>query len=156
MKTVDMELALVAHFDYRRNLIVPNVHWGMNMHECDLLMLSQHNYATEVEIKISMADLRADAKKPHGHRSGGRIKNLWFALPEKLKEKHLEKIEQLVPERAGILFVREDDDNWTPRVRMHRPPRGNANARNWTDEERYKLARLGALRIWNLKRKILK
>lgn len=156
MKTVEMELALASWFDYRMNLIVPNVHWGLEMHECDLLCLSQAGYATEVEIKISIADLRADAKKAHGHRSGGRIKFLWFAFPTNLKKK-LDDIEELVPERAGILFVKpDDDDNFhVPKVRRHREA-VKQPARKFTDLERYKLARLGALRIWNLKRKAMK
>lgn len=154
MKTIEMELKLVSYLDYRRNLIVPNVHWGLNMHECDLLLLTQSGYATEIEIKISMADLRRDKHKAHGHRSGGRIKKLYFALPAKLKEKHLEEIEALVPERAGIYFVYDDDERWCP-VRVHREAVVNNNARKFTDDERYRMARLGALRIWNLKRKTL-
>lgn len=149
-----MECVLANWFDYRQSLIVPNVHWGLEMHECDLLVLSQAGYATEVEIKISIADLRADAKKRHGHRSGGRIKYLWFAFPIKLKKK-LEVIEELVPRRAGILFVDERiKDDHRCRVRRHREPEKRP-ARKFTELERYKMARLGALRIWNLKRKLL-
>ena len=76
--TPEMECRLADYFGYRKNLIVPNVYWGLDMHECDLLVLSQAGYATEIEIKISIADLRADAKKVHGHRSGGRIK---YSIP---------------------------------------------------------------------------
>ena len=59
--TPEMEVALAAFFDSRRNLIVPCVHWGMNMHEGDLLMVSMAGYCTEIEIKVTRADLKNDA-----------------------------------------------------------------------------------------------
>ena len=156
LTTPEMECALANYFNYRVNLIVPNIHWGMsNLHECDLFVLSQAGYATEVEIKISMADLRADAKKWHGHRST-RIKRLYFALPLALGDKYPAKIRELVPERAGILFVREaDTDDWRqPKVIKSREAVKQKTSR-FTESERYKVARLGAIRIWNLKRKLV-
>ena len=145
-----MECTLAAWFDYRKNLIVPNVHWGMNMHECDLLIVSKAGYVTECEIKVSRADLKKDQLKVHGHRSPC-IKYLYFAVPEKLTEAALE----LAPARAGILAVRHDDpDDWTPRVRRIRDAECQKHARKMSDRDQYKVARLGALRIWNLKRKL--
>ena len=153
--TPEMECALANYFNYRVNLIVPCVSWGMDFHECDLLILSQARYATEVEIKISIADLRADAKKRHGHRSN-RIKRLYFAFPLAMGDKYPAMIRELVPERAGILFVREyDDDDWTrPRVIKSREAVNQKTSR-FTEAERYKVARLGAIRIWKLKRKLV-
>jgi len=62
--TPEMECALAGWFDYRQNLIVPCVYWGVGYytHECDLLIVSRAGYVTEVEIKISRSDLRADAR----------------------------------------------------------------------------------------------
>jgi hypothetical protein len=155
MKTPEMECVLANWFDYRKNLIVPNVHWGMNMHECDLLIVSAAGYVTEVEIKVCKYDLIKDAEKTHNHDGGVArrvIKYLYFAVPEKLKEAALE----YAPDRAGILIVRHNDpDDWSPRVRRVRQPVRNKVATKMSDRERYKIARLGALRIWNLKRKLL-
>ena len=155
LTTPEMECALANYFNYRRNLIVPCVSWGMDFHECDLLILSQAGYATEVEIKISLADLKADAKKRHGHRSN-RIKRLYFALPLALCDKHPITITALVPERAGILCVREaNTDDWRqPKVIKSREAVKQKTSR-FTERERYKVARLGAIRIWNLKRKLV-
>jgi len=37
MKATDVELVLSDHFNYRQNLIVPNVYWGMNLlYEADM------------------------------------------------------------------------------------------------------------------------
>jgi hypothetical protein len=148
--TPEMEIALSTWFDYRTNLIVPNVHWGMNMHECDLLVVSKAGYCTEVEIKISRADLRADARKKHGHECR-RIKYLYFAISDCVKT-YLD----LVPERAGIIIVsRSEFDPDTIRCKRVRDPTCQKYAPKMTELERYKVARLGALRIWGLKRKLL-
>lgn len=149
-----MEIALANWFDYRVNLIVPCVYWGYSCfyHECDLLIVSKAGYVTEVEIKISRGDLRADAKKIHGHDGGSSIKYLYFAVPEKLEAAALE----FAPERAGIITVRADQPNeWGPRCRRVRDATANKAATKMNDRERYKVARLGALRIWSLKRKLL-
>ena len=152
MKTIEVEIALASYFDYRRNLIVPNISWGLGIHECDLFILSQSGYATEVEIKISKSDLKADAKKWHNHESN-LIKKLYFAIPEKLAE-HI----QYIPERAGVIVLKRYKDTKTTDYLLCsilRKPKPNKHARKLTDEERYKVARLGALRIWGLKHKIL-
>lgn len=152
IKTPEMELALASWFDYRVNLIVPNVHWGRNMHECDLLMISKAGYATEIEIKISRADLRRDMKKWHRHHGGHQIKYLYFAMPAEL-----EASAELVPAHAGIILIRSDeglDYERAPRCRQLRPAVVNKGANKMSDRDQYKVARLGALRIWNLKRKL--
>lgn len=151
LTTPEMECALANYFNYRTNLIVPNVHWGMNMHECDLLMVSKAGYCTEIEIKISKADLRVDANKRHGHRSN-RIKYLYFAVPVELEEAALE----FAPERAGIITVKPQlrIKGYGPTCRRVREPIVNSHTLPMNDADRYKVARLGALRIWNLKRKL--
>ncbi len=152
--TPEMECALANWLGYRANLIVPNVHWGLSgMHECDLLVVSRAGYLTEIEIKISRADLRADARKWHGHNSN-RIKRLFFALPD-----YLEHCLHMVPERAGIILVRAEDNvrgeyPYHPRCREIRAAKRNKAAGKISEADRYKVARLGALRIWNLKRQI--
>ena len=152
-----MEIALASWFDYRVNLIVPNVYWGfdLDMHECDLLIVSKAGYMTEVEIKISKADLKKDREKLHGHRNY-RIKYLYFAVPEKLEAAALE----FAPERAGIITVRDEDNipgvyPYHPKCKRIRAPTRIKNVSKMTDRERYKVARLGALRIWSLKQKVI-
>ena len=159
--TPEMEVALANWFDYRVNLIVPNVHWGMNMHECDLLIVSKAGYATEVEIKISRAGLRADAKKSHGHRSNS-IKYLYFAVPDYIiADGNVLKddVMAMIPERAGIITVRAEDNvpgkyPYHPKCKRIREPTANKAATKMSDRDRYKVARLGALRIWGLKSRL--
>lgn len=155
ISTPEMEVALSTFLNYRVNLIVPNVSWGLSgLHECDLLVVSKAGYLTEIEIKISRGDLRADAKKWHGHESD-RIKRLFFALPD-----YLDHCLDMVPKRAGIILVRAEDNvpgvyPYHPKCKEVRPAKRNPAATKISESDRYKVARLGALRIWGLKRKLI-
>lgn len=145
MKTIDMEIALASFFDYRANLIVPNVSWGLINHECDLLILTNCGYATEIEIKISRSDLKADKKKNHGHESY-KIKRLYFAISDNIDTNFaLNEI----PSRSGLIVVSEDKP-----IKIIKEAVINKTAKKFSEADRYQLARLGAMRIWRLKRKV--
>jgi len=60
-----------------------------------------------------------------------------------------------IPERAGILIVNTDEKSITPRITCLRKPKQNGNYK-FPINEQFQLARLGALRIQGLKRKIKK
>jgi len=164
--TLDIEIAVIDYFRPRQNLIVPNVSWGLHnkeyrsLHECDVLILSGDSYATEVEIKISKADLLKDRDKKHGHHHN-LIRRLYFAVPPELKQIALESI----PDHAGLLVVSNAVEQWHGfygayreieyvRVDEVRPCKVNTMAVKWTDKQRLQLARLGTMRILGLKRKI--
>jgi hypothetical protein len=146
LNCLDIEIAIANHFDVRRNLIIPNVSWGMHLHECDLLIMTQSRYLYEVEIKISKADLKKDLNKRHGHNSD-KIKRLYFAIPEKLKD-----CIDLIPERAGIILVPEYENYC--RCKVVREAQNNPKANPLTNEEVLNLSRLGVIRIFSLKKKI--
>lgn len=141
----EIEVAVAKHFGIRRNIIVPNVSWGFLTHEVDLLVVTGSGWAWEVEIEVSRQDLIRDQKKRHQHISQS-IKRLWFAIPERLL-----RYSQDVPAKAGILVVREDGV-----VAEWRTGQANAYAHKLTGEDRLKILRLGVMRIWALKEKILK
>lgn len=147
MKTLNMEIALATWFT-GSNIVVPNISWGLGIHECDLLVLTKVGYALEVEIKVSKSDLKKDVEKTHGHESN-LIKALYFAIPEKL----VSSIEH-IPERAGIIVVeKHHNGNF---CKLLRKPVINKQARKLTGEEQFTVVRLGAIRIWGLKVKIQK
>jgi hypothetical protein len=146
MNCLDIEIAVANHFDVRRNMIIPNISWGMHLHECDLLILTKSWYLHEVEIKVSKADLKKDLHKRHGHNSD-KIKRLYFAIPEQLKD-----CIDLIPERAGIILV-PDYENYC-KCRIIRPAKDNPNARPLTQTEVMEFSRLGVIRIFSLKKKI--
>lgn len=152
LRTADIELAMADYFNQAR-FVVPNVFWGMFDHELDLLVVTRAGYAYEVEIKVSLGDLKRDLDKRHGHRDR-RIKFLYFAIPARL-EKHID----LIPERAGVFVVTRKDfgTHWRDYVRLVRRPQhsGRGKPQPLNDDDILKAARLGALRIWGLKRTIL-
>jgi hypothetical protein len=143
--TTEMECLVARFLNYRVNLVVPNVSWGMGLHECDLLVCTKAGYLWEVEIKVTKADLKRDAAKWHGHRND-RIKHLLFAIPA-----YLEDCAELVPAHAGIITVAPKGERVWGRVRRLREPATNKAAQPISAAERYTLARLGAMRIWSLK-----
>lgn len=142
--TEEIECAVARYFNPRVNLVVPNVSWGMGLHECDLLVLTKSGYAYEVEIKVSRADLIKDLEKRHGHHSN-KIKKLYFAIPA-----HLAKHIEYIPLRAGIISV--NSKGWCCLIKN---PDINTAAHKLSDEDRFQFARLGALRIFDLKSRII-
>lgn len=145
-----IEMAVAGHFNPRQNLIVPNVSWGLfRYHEADLIVLSKANWCSEVEIKVTAQDIKADQKKRHEHFEDN-IRDLWFAVP-----KHLENDDN-IPVHAGILSIERYHyrKHLCYRVVRKRLPVSNKKARKFTDAERNKLLRLGCLRIWMLKAKL--
>ena len=143
MNSLQMEIALANYFDPRRNLIVPNVWYGMGLnHECDLMVMTKAGYVYEIEIKTSKADLVRDLKKWHGHRDS-KIRKLYFCIPEPL----FEECQGLIPEPAGIIVF--DGRNC-----LKKREAKTTRARPLDREEREKLYQLAAMRIWTLKRKI--
>ena len=155
-----MEVELSNYLNYRINIVVPNVSWGMFSHECDLIKLTPSGYCSEIEIKISLGDLKKDKEKSHKHMDGGvygyrpnKIKYLYFAVPEYL-EPHI----QHIPERAGILIVREFTNCGGYKFLKTfeiRAPKQQGNYK-FSEAERIKLLSLMAMRIWGLKQKLSK
>lgn len=146
----EIEIAVAHWFGTRKHVIVPNISWSMLSYECDMMVLFPNGYAAEVEIKVSRSDLMRDKKKGHNHNSN-LMRYLYFAIPEKLSEKC---IIADFPERAGILVVTKPLRGalvYGNNVELLRPPQENLFARKLTDEEKFNLARLGVLRMWNLK-----
>jgi hypothetical protein len=156
--TPEIELAVANFFNISQHIIVPNISWGLGIHECDLLIVTKSGYATEVEIKVSRYDLKKDQKKWHGHRSN-LIKRLFFAIPVPLID-----YKEYIPERAGIILVYGPEDScpyyntqeWGgPYCKIEKPAQINKMARKLTAEEMIHLGRLASMRIWSLSHALL-
>jgi len=152
--TIEMEEAISRYFGIRTNIIVPNISWGLpGMHECDVFIVKKSGYVIEVEIKRSKADLLADFKKKHDH-SDIRIKEFFYALPENL----LKTCTEYIPEHAGIISCSRS--KWKTRNSVYasviRDCKPSKDARKLTQEEQFKVAKLGCMRIWSLKSKLIK
>lgn len=138
---LDIEIAVAGHFDFRANLIVPNVSWGLGLHECDLLICTRAGYLTEVEIKVSAADLRRDSRNWHGHKSN-KLRRQYFAVPDAI----VGLTQEIVGESWGIISVDND-----LRARLVRPAKFNSSAGKLSDDDHRHLYELASMRIWSLK-----
>lgn len=154
--TLDIEVALMKYFNYRQNVIIPNVSWGLDLHECDLLVVRKSLNMVEIEIKISKYDLLKDFKKKHGHYDKkNRIREFYYAMPDILYD----KCGDLIPENAGIIICNSKMNykkNVVIDVNIKRKSKINTSARKLTIDEYNKLLRLGCYRIFTLKNKLLK
>lgn len=150
-----MEVALMRYFKFTQKLVVPNVTdmSGLVKFETDLLVLTKSRYATGVEIKVSKSDFQNEFKKrqyQYGEEMDdifyGMFKNFYFAFPENLVEECISD----VPSRFGILSV-----NKKGRVREIRASELLYN-KKWSEKDYNNLMRIGCMRIYNLKRNLIK
>lgn len=152
---IEMEVAIVQMFGIRTHIAVPNISWGFNgMHECDLFLIKKTGIAVEVEIKRSKSDLLADFKKKHTHEDK-RITEFYYALPEELYE----KCKEYIPVDAGIITTYYYT-NYKKETNLFASIKRSAvrrkGSRKLTPEEQLKITRLGCMRIWTLKQKLIK
>ncbi len=147
MKTADVEIAVANYFRPRVNLVVPNVSWAFSHYEMDLLVVTHSHYAYEIEIKVTKADLINDKKKRHNHNCD-KIKYLFFAIPSTLL-----RYEEHIPEDAGIIICADNYCGGINDTSIYRKPKKRHDY-ELSLSERYEIARLGYLRMWDLKRKV--
>ena len=162
MTTLEVELHLMKHFDFRQNLIIPNVTYASRLvkFETDLLILSKSNYAHGIEIKVSLSDFKKDFEKKHiqyidmdMERYFKPLRFFSYAFPENL----LDFAKENVDERFGLFSIRKVVRDYGERVFVDEVRKPKTLFFNkWTNENRMKLMHLGCMRIYNLKRKELK
>ena len=148
LRIEQIEIGIAKFFNLRQNLIVCNVSWGLLNHEADMVIMSKAGYITEIEIKRSLSDLKADFKKKHDH-SDQLISQFYYAVPVSISCQCINLIDEN-KRKAGCLAYSEDG-----RVGVV------TNAPIWYDtrrrlflEEKFQLARLGNMRSWSLKEKV--
>ena len=144
-------------FSVRNDIIIPNLSWGLLNHEADLAVLNKTGYLTEIEIKRSLADLRADFRKDVYH-CDERVYKFYYCLPTGIEEKALEVFGQhqdKIMEMLGTTFYHH------PALLLYdehgRITQGGGspykNGRKLFLEERLTVARLASCRYWDLRRK---
>ena len=101
-----IQRALGWHFGIDRGCIpIPNVLMAGGNYEADFIYINKNDYLTEVEIKISIPDFKADFKKKHYHDSKD-VRSLYYALPKDLYKKDKELFKSMAADRgAGIIVV---------------------------------------------------
>lgn len=151
-----------APFAYNQNHVcVPNLSHSMLDWEADLIVCSKKGFLTEVEIKISAADWKADSLKykwqPNlrHQRADGRsrgwdlIKEFWYVAPCELAIRYKE---MGIPNDTGVMSI-----GWGTLGRGHepqiwfdtiRPAQALAGHRPLTPDQMMNLARLASMRVW--------
>jgi hypothetical protein len=142
-------------FDWRRNVVVPNLSWGLGLGwEVDLGVLSDSGWLTEVEIKVTLADFKKDSEKYRhrieaspGHES--KIRRKFFALPHTINQKRFGyevRSDYPLPEGCGLIVVSGGPNG--DKAEIVEEAKVNPNARKLRDDERRDMLRLGYIRFW--------
>lgn len=160
-------------FDRKHLVIVPNCSWPGS--ECDLLVVTPNLRVIDVEIKISRADLKADAKKDKWfHAWDWKIdgpyptqgskwncrprqwpRSVWkhyYCLPAEIWKPEL--LECIAP-TSGVLLIYDNPNgsNYKPRspfkIICERPAKPCRDAQKICAEDAIDIARLASLRMWD-------
>lgn len=157
LSIAQIELGLARYFDVRANVIVTNLSYGMLNHEADIVVMSKAGYLTEVEIKRSYADFIADFRKRH-HHEDDLISWYYFAVPQAIAEKCAHKLQEVDSEKKWGLLCYDDEAGECYVSCAFHPANKNIHLKykQLSLHEQFQFARLGALRQWSLKEKIIK
>jgi hypothetical protein len=151
-----IECALAKYFDTRKNIIVCNVSFGLLDYEADMLILNRTGYLTEIEIKRSLSDLKADFGKKHKH-DDKKVKEFYYCIPDTLLEDCIALCHENKQPITGIITYTEDAVLRTYyRIALscvYGELEPYFSGRKLFLEEQLQLARLGVMRMWNYKNK---
>ena len=134
----------IKKWQWRKEYCVPRCYllgW-----EADLLVLPSNKMLEEVEVKISLADFKADfinKKAKHVSLQKGRspLSYFWFAVPTEL----VETVKPLIPDYAGLLSVHVNGLYSVTVIKKAPLLRGS---KKLNQNLEIKLLRLAYLRIW--------
>ena len=154
---------LVRHTFQRKLLIVPNCNWTGN--ECDLLAVSDNLRIVDIEIKISRADLKADASKskwwhtywswerrdehhvvPAPLRWPPKVWKHYYCLPAEIWKPELLGC---ISPASGVLLIEDAGKHRARNISSVRRATPNRDAKPISAEHAIDIARLAGLRMWD-------
>ena len=109
-------------------------------------MVPSSGYVTEVEVKVSLTDLRRDAEKEKWRTRSfvGLITRFYYAMPLALWQR--EGAQEAVREGAGVITVERVGRRLKARLAREAERRPG---RKLSLQERFTLARVGSYRAWS-------
>lgn len=139
------EAVVCGIFPIPRHICVANVSWSLLPYEADLLALTASGYMVEVEVKVSLSDLKRDAAKRKWESRAFRelVSRFYYAMPAALWAKPA--AQEAVRPGAGAIVVEHTQHGIRARV-VREADRTGARALN--ERERFALARVGTFRAW--------
>ena len=166
VKQIELLLHNSGWWNKRQDIMIPNLSWGLLNHEADFVVVTKSGYLTEVEIKRSLSDLKADFKKDVFHKDE-RVYRFMYCLPISIREKALAlfheqygKVAELYGHDRDYKYVNEifpyiiwyDEKGLLSVEPKKRDSR--SGARKLFIEEREIIGRLASLRYWDLANKV--
>jgi len=160
--------ALARQIFQRKSLVVvPNCIW--TGHECDLLVVTNSLRIIDIEVKISKADFRADAKKDKWleYWTGNfntpikdrvrtprdwpqKVWKHYYAMPKSIW--HPDMAEQRPSKTSGIILMSELSGRIYAHVEIRAKPCRDAD--KLTPADAIDIARLASLRMWTAYEKL--
>lgn len=144
-------------------VLVDNCNW--TGHECDVLGVTTDLRIIDVEVKISRADLKADAKKDKWWKHFGyywdkqrppavarehppKVWKHYYALPADIWKPEL--LDCLPSKASGVLLLRHGNPTWVPPVvvKCERRATPAKDATRLRPKQVMDIARLANLRMW--------
>lgn len=101
-----VEAAIRRHVDHRANMLIPeaSIRYGLGgkvgEYRADFMMITRAGYGTELEVKVSRADWRADLTKEKWVGMPNWVTRFIYVVPAALG------IPDFVPAHAGVWHVR--------------------------------------------------
>lgn len=159
-------------FERKHLVIVPNCTW--TGYECDLLVVTGDLRIIDVEVKISRADLKADARKDKWYRSWDfrtdgpwdntkredrrqawprKVWKHYYAMPRDIWKPEL--ADCLGSPASGVILLQES--NHRPGMLLasvERRAKPNRDAHKISPEAAVDIARLASLRMWDTYEKL--
>lgn len=144
-------------FNKRNDIMIPNLSWGLLDYEADFVAINRSGYMTEIEVKRSWEDFKADFRKLHTHNDA-RVYRFAYCVPQGIAERCVTYIRESNPDTPdwqlpAVIYYTEDGEigfsDLCVMDNYHAVKR-----RKLFLEEMLTVARLGQIRYWNLLEKI--
>lgn len=151
IEQIHLALRNCGLWNKRSDIMIPNLSWGLLDYEADFVIISKSGYMTEVEIKRSLEDFKADFHKSHTH-DAEQVYYFYYCVPEKIYDKAIDflrycKLGNSNLDYPAVLY-------YTETGQIVNTGFGNKYSkgkhRKLFIEEILQVARLGQLRYWNL------
>jgi hypothetical protein len=144
------EAVVTDLFPIPRHVCVQNVSWSLLSYEADLLCMTDSRYLIEVEIKISLSDLKRDAGKAKWRSRcfNEKVSRFYYAMPRSLWEK---VSAQEAVGMSGVIVCWHDSKGRLC-AKVEREAK-RSQARSLSNKEAFDLARVGSFRAWSPQQK---
>lgn len=150
IKQIEYAIYTSGLFDQNTYIMVPNISYGLLSYEADFIAMSKTGYLTEIEIKRSFSDFKADFNKRHLH-DDILISHFYYCVPEKIVEKVKEYLKEKylsTTKCPAVLYYTETGEIHSVAYFGNPSAFRNKYNRKLFPEEQFKLARLGCFRYW--------